>query len=211
MNKLSANLKNLLFNAKISENELARKTGISQQIINRILSGQNKNPKIATLIPLANYFMVSISQLIGDDIFDVKPKLNTNHLGWQEIPMIDWCLLKKKPLNVLLSQSNEKLLVDINPSRNIFALRMHDDSMEPKFSNGAILIFDSNKKPSNGDFYLLELPNHEIEFRQLFIKNNKLYKKCLNPLHQDYKATPIEDEIKSIGLLIQSRTDHIIH
>ena len=210
MNKLSANLKNLLFNAKISENELARKTGVAQQVINRILSGENKNPKIATLSPLANYFMVSISQLIGDDIFDAKPKLNTSHLGWQEIPIIDWDLLIKKSLNELVSQSNEKLLVDINPSKNIFALRMHDDSMEPKFSNGAILIFDPNKKPSNGDFSLLELPNHEIEVRQLFIKNNNLYKKCLNPLHQGYKSTPIGDDVKHLGLLIQSRTDHII-
>ena len=210
MNKLSANLKNLLFHAKISENELARKTGVAQQVINRILSGENKNPKIATLSPLANYFMVSISQLIGDEIFDVKPKLNISHLGWKEIPMLDWDLLIEKALNELLSQSNEKLLVDINPSENIFALKMHDDSMDPKFSNGSILIFDHNKKPSNGDFVLIELPNHQIEFRQLIIKSNKHYKKCLNPAHQDYKATPIGKSVTYLGLLIQSRTDHII-
>ncbi len=210
MNKLSANLKNLLFNAKISENELARKTGVAQQVINRILSGENKNPKIATLSPLANYFMVSISQLIGDENFDVKPKLNTVHLGWQEIPIIDWDFLSKKSLNELLSQSNEKILVDIGFSKNIFALRMNDDSMEPKLSNGAILVFDPNKKPSNGDFSLLELPNNEIEVRQILIKGKKIYKKCLSPSHKDYKSTQISEDTKYLGLLIQSRTDHII-
>ena len=209
MNKLSANLKTLLLNAKLSENELARKTGVAQQVINRILSGENTNPKIATLSPLANYFMVSISQLIGDEIFEVKTKVNTHHLGWNEIPMIEWNMLIQKPLSELLSQSNEKLLVDINPSNNIFALRMHGHSMEPKFTDGTILIFDPDKKPANGDFVLLELTKQEIEVRQIFIKNNKYYKKSLNPKHQDYKPVLIAEEFNYLGVLIQSRTDHI--
>ena len=70
--KLSQNLKILISNAKISENELARRTGIAQQIINRILLGENQNPKILTIIPLAHYFGVSVSQLIGDDEIQMK-------------------------------------------------------------------------------------------------------------------------------------------
>ena len=86
---------------------------------------------------------------------------------------------------------------------------MVDNSMEPKFSEGTILIFDPNKKPTNGDFVLLKSPTDSLEVRQIIIKNKKTYKKCLNPSHTDYAASEIGEIISYIGLLIQSRTDHV--
>ena len=211
MNKLSNNLKKLLRNAKISENELARRTGISQQIINRILSGENKNPKIATLAPLANYFMVSISELIDDELGNSETKLNPNHVGWQEAPLLDWESLGKSPLPQLLLQKNTRLLVDVGSKSDVFAVKMRDSSMEPKFSAGTLLIFESFKKPTNGDFILLGLPGQNIMMRQIFIKNDHIYKKCLNPKHEDYKITLITNDHTFIGSLIQSRTDYATH
>lgn len=207
MNKLSNNLKQLIQNAKISENELARRTGVPQQVINRILSGENKNPKLATLSPLCNYFMVTLSQMIGDEIQSSNTKLNTIHLGWQEIPVLKWDLLAKVSLNQLLSQNNEKILVDIKLANCIFALRMLGNSMEPKFSEGTILVFDHGNTPKNGDFALLCLSDREIEVRQIFIKNSMVYKKSLNPTSNDYNLTPIKENTRYLGLLIQSKTD----
>lgn len=209
MKKLRNNLKNLLHNAKISENELSRRTGVPQQVINRILSGENKNPKIATLSPLANYFMVSISQLIGDDIQASETKLNTQHSGWQEIPLIDWKSLGKSPLDELLSNSKDKLSIDITPADKVFAVRMVCNSMEPKFTEGTLLIFDPYKKPSSGDFVLLHLSDNEVIVRQIFIKKGKIYKKCLNPRCKDYKLTLLSQDCSYLGSLIQSRTDYI--
>ena len=153
MDKLSINLGKLLRNANISENELARRTGIAQQIINRILSGENKNPKLSTLNPLANYFMISISQLIGDELIDDRKNAQLYHLVGHEIPIIDYKLLEIKSINELLTQKNEKILVDSSLSgATIFAVRMHGDSMDPKFPEGTILIFEHNKEALNGDF-----------------------------------------------------------
>lgn len=59
-------LRNLMLNAKISEYELAKKTGVPQPSINKILNGKNTNPKISTLRPLAQHFMITISELIGE-------------------------------------------------------------------------------------------------------------------------------------------------
>ena len=209
MKTLSINLKNLLYTAKLSENELARRTGVSQQIINRILSGENQNPKIATLKPLANYFMVSISQLIGDDLSETETKLNPSHLGWQEIPLIDWIALSTLPLNELLLQSN-RLLIDIEPSNDMFAVKAHDNSMDPKFSEGTLLIFKYDQKPAHGDFILLRLPSDEILVRQYYTKNNTAYRKCLNPKYKDYKLTIIDQGSSYLGTLVQSRTDYVI-
>lgn len=210
MNKLSTNLRNLLLVAKISESELARRTGVPQQVINRILSGANKNPKIATLNPLATYFMITISQLIGDELCGSEIKLDTNHLGWHEVPVFKWELLGQTPFKELQLQNNEKVSVDIHLSNKAFALRMQGNSMEPKFAENTILIFEADKNPANGDFTLLFLDNGVIELRQLFVKNNKPYKKSLNPSNVDYNLTLInEDTTKYLGLLVQSRTDYI--
>lgn len=209
MNKLSSNLKKLLHNGKISENELSRRTGVAQQIINRILSGENKNPKIATLSPLAHYFTVSISQLIGDENIEVKTEINSANLGWQEVPFFDVNLFVNRPVKDILLETKEKLFIDVGLLKQVFAMKMNDDSMEPKFSNGTILIFDADKEPSNGDFVLFQSFDYSIEMRQLFIDKNQRYKKSLNPLHKDYTVSLLSKTLEKVGVLIQSRTDHI--
>ena len=209
MNNLSLNLKKLIHNAKISENELSRRTGIAQQIINRILSGENRNPKIATISPLANYFMVSISQLIGDEAISSSTKISDSYLSWQEIPFFDLNQFLNKPLREILFETEEKILADVHSSEYVFAMKMYDASMEPKFSDGTILIFDTSKQPCNADFVLLEHTNYALEMRQLFIGKNNFYKKCLNPKYKDYQTSLITEDHKQVGVLIQSRTDHI--
>lgn len=67
MASLSANLKVLMSLSKINASELARRTGIAQPIIHRLSTGQNTNPKLATIKPIARYFSVTVSQLIGED------------------------------------------------------------------------------------------------------------------------------------------------
>ena len=205
MNNLSINLKALLDKATISENELARRTGIAQQIINRILSGENQNPKIATLSPLASYFKISISQLIGEElvILEEKPKQY-----WQEISLIDWDDLKKYSIDEIMLLQKKQLFIDIENTKDIFAIKMKGSSMEPKFSEGSLLIFDSKKKPVNGDFILMKLSDNDIVVNQFFTKNNMNYKKCLNPRYKDYKMTLISKNSIYLGTLIQSRTDY---
>ncbi len=209
MKNLSLNLKNLLNNERISENELARRTGISQQIINRILSGENKNPKIATLSPLAHYFMVSISQLIGEEPSATKKKNHINQSGWQEIPLIEWDALAQFSSKDFLLRQNKTQLIDFQPTEGMFAIKMQDSSMEPKFSDGTLLIFDLDQHPVNGDFILLRSPSDIVTVRQFFIKANVAYKKCLNPRYKNYEISRIDENSEYLGTLVQSRTDYV--
>lgn len=210
MNKLGPNLKKLLVKSNLSENELSRRTGIPQQIINRILLGQNKNPKIATLIPLANYFMISISQLIGDEPISKEDiNLNVHHAGWSEIPIIECNLIKPLLLNELISRTTSKILVDIPTNSHCFALKLQDHSMEPKFPRNALLTFEYTKKIINASFGLLYIHLEEkIVFRQIFIKQEHIYTKCLNPKLQCYKLKQIHPKDEYLGLLIQAKINY---
>lgn len=51
---------------KINCTDLSRRTGIAQPIIHRLSHGQNINPKINTLKPIARYFKVRIDDLIEE-------------------------------------------------------------------------------------------------------------------------------------------------
>ena len=161
MTKLGLNLKNLLNQTKLTESELARRTGVAQQVINRIASGKNTNPKLDTLSQIASYFMVSISQLVGDEpiVFE-EVKLNSNHIGWNNIPFLSHEEINsKRDVKTLLTQVNTTLPTDIISSGELFALNMDDDSMEPKFPvNSILILYYSNtitRKTLNSDSYFL--------------------------------------------------------
>lgn len=64
--KLQKNLFNLMVKKGIrSGSDLARQLDIPPPSINRILSGQITDPRCSTLILLADYFDVSIDDLLG--------------------------------------------------------------------------------------------------------------------------------------------------
>jgi len=65
MKNLSEILSHLMSEANIKSAELARKTGIGQPVIYRLMTGVTENPQILTLKPIADYFGKSIDQLLG--------------------------------------------------------------------------------------------------------------------------------------------------
>jgi transcriptional regulator with XRE-family HTH domain len=59
----------LLDRRKLSQNGLAKLCGISQPTLSRIISGEQQ-PKKATLMAMARYLGVRVSQLIGEEPID---------------------------------------------------------------------------------------------------------------------------------------------
>lgn len=60
-------LRELMTDKNMSGQDLSRATGITQSTIQRILSGESESPRKATLEPIADYYNVSLSYLIGED------------------------------------------------------------------------------------------------------------------------------------------------
>lgn len=63
MNKVAANLRQLIRARGISENQLSRHTDVAQPTIHRILAGHTADPRDGTLRPLAAWFGVTVEQL----------------------------------------------------------------------------------------------------------------------------------------------------
>lgn len=68
---------------KIKKKDFIMKCGINQPIFNKILNGTLSNPRVATLTKLADYFQVSLDEILGRDTkyYNSKPKffLPVNH------------------------------------------------------------------------------------------------------------------------------------
>jgi len=191
MMKLTQNLKKLLLNHRLSENELARRTGVAQQVINRILSGQNKNPTIATLVPLAHYFSVSLSQLLGEG--DTICSSDLHYLEKQSVPLLSWETCQERILKTKLEH-------------DLFALQMNNKKLEPFIPENALLIFKQSKKPKDRDLAIVYLHHSKkIIFNRLFLDDGHFFVKLEGPSleAQLVQLKPTVDKI--MGVLIEVR------
>lgn len=81
-----------------------------------------------------------------------------------------------------------------------FALQVTDNSMEPEFKRGCIIIIDPAGVIEHECYVMAEVENGFI-FRQLVIENSNYY---LQPLHQDYMHEKRLIDINAIkGVIVQ--------
>lgn len=205
---LSTLLKGLMAELGINESELARRTGIGQPVVHRICSGETDNPKVATLSPIANFFAISISQLIGDEPLPadrIPGTFNPEAQSWRQVPLLAWEQVLSWPKLPPKLGPLPTISTDIELGQHAYAVTVRDITMEPRFPEGTILIIDPDLKPNSLDFAVvhiegLELPN----FKQVLIDGEHT---ILKPLNTDFKTLLLDKPHKFLGVMIQSRMD----
>lgn len=84
-----------------------------------------------------------------------------------------------------------------------YALRVHGESMEPKFYHGDILIVDPAREPRNGSYVIAKRCGHnDATFKQLVIDGGEIYLKALNPNWPD-RFIKITEEWTVCGVVVQ--------
>src|SRR3990167_6212407 len=119
--QLSNNLNYLLDKKKISATKLARELNLPAATIKNIRHGDNLNPTIATLSPIAQYFSVTIGQLVGEE--SLLEKLNVGVV--LSVPLFSWEEVLRWP-----AAEGEQWVnfLDTDYSDSIdFALRVNND------------------------------------------------------------------------------------
>ena len=202
MNLIGPNLKRLLLKENISENELSKRLGISQQIINRIISGLNQNPKLSTIMPIAEYFNIPLHELVSNPFDNNLPLKKFNN----KVPYVEFKELKNLGVEKALSSAKRYISIDVDVNCNYFATSMYDNSMEPKFSKGSILVFATHTEAYSGDFCLLKDDSNHYMFRQIMINSlDKKFVKCLNPICEEYDVLPLPINFYILATLLESR------
>lgn len=204
MHPISFILKSLLKQANLYELELARLTGIKQPCINRIISGKTPNPKIDTLRPIANFFGITVSQLIGEEpLFQNCSFNHFNRNTWHQAPLLEW----KNILNMSMYNKNlnqiKFISIDCIVSKDTYALRVENSAMEPKFPINSILIIDPKLQPQDHDYVIVSLPKNSTPIFRKFLIEGELY--YLKPLNPDFKTIFMEESPKFLGVVVQTK------
>lgn len=208
MHKLSKILKTLMADEGLTETELFRRTGIGQPVIHRIASGETDNPKIATLSPIASYFSISISQLIGDDPLPqarLTGRYSRKLERWHKVPLLSWTQIP-----MWLSSTNPQspartVATDANVSDKAYAVQLYNTSMNPQFTPGTTLIIDPLRDPKDGDFAIVhQIGQQSPTFKQVLIDGATI---ILKPLNKDFKTINHSENYRFLGVLVQSKFD----
>ena len=154
---------------------LSQSINLPSQTVYRILTGKTADPQTSTVIAIADYFKVSVDQLIGRvDIENNEIKSKNEVFSPIYVPVIDW----EKSLNykdfLEYIKSNEwKNFVCVDKqnvdSKYSFALKTKK-SMSYLSPEGTIVVINPNKTPVDGSLVLVHYENtDEPTLRELVL------------------------------------------
>lgn len=208
MNQLPKILLALMNEQDLTVSELARRTRIGQPVIHRVLSGETDNPKVATLSPIANFFAVSISQLIGDEALPKNRISGTFSLtpqSWKNIPLLSWEQALQWPVQSDLFHIEKHESTEMSVGDSGYALRVKDTTMLPRFPENTLLIVDPDLQPNDRDFVIAHLSGQkQAIFRQFLLNGDDVY---LKPLNTDFSMALLDKKSKILGVMVQARMD----
>lgn len=206
MEKLSSTLKYLLNEANISEAELARRTGIAQPMVNRLATGKNKNPKLETLKPIAKYFSITFSQLLGEEELPPSELRHNQYTTSNNSQSFELCLLNIDSINPDNIKSEIMIPTTAKVSDKAFAVLINNGNLEPRFSENTLLIIDPSVECSSNDFVLVH--NTTTNTNTLMqVKMDNSSNMLLQSLEEgkNYSSPFSTSELKILGVLTQAK------
>lgn len=196
LSQVSINLQKLMAEANISSVDLSKRTDIPTDTIKKIKTGKNPNPTIATLRPIAEYFKISVSQLIGDyNYLSNKTAIKLDGKVKNEIlniPLISWeDTINSSPTK---SPIDYCTILGYKLSKSSFALKINNDHYGIH-REGEIIFIDPEMQPQNKDYLLVHKTGAKIpDIKRLLIHEDTMYLQAIiydinrtKELNQDYK------------------------
>ncbi len=183
--------------AGLSINQLAKRSGLSEKYI-RLLERGERHPKVETLRKLARGLGVPFEEVASAAGLEIKKV--------EKVPVVPWDWIRKglevrgEAFGVADHVPEGWDWVEVIPtSQRAFALRVPDDSMEPEFAEGDIVVVDPMRKPVPGCFVVVRR-GEEAVLRQFHVCGEKRFLCALNPR---YPGTEMTGDHEIIGVVCQ--------
>lgn len=200
-NKLRDNLIKLMRRCRVKVSELHKSTGVPLTTLKRMKNDTNSNPTLSSIIPVANFFGLTVDQLVG-----IVPLPSDKLLGsyqekrgyWTNIPIIQWEEVIDWPqINIggcSITSTDAKI------SRDSFALIVETSDLTGFLAN-SILVIDPQAKPEHGDYIIAIKEGEKItSLKQFLLHEGEAYLKPVNP---HYKTISLDQSYKILGLVVQ--------
>ncbi|TLX65093.1 Cro/Cl family transcriptional regulator [Stutzerimonas nosocomialis] len=164
-----------------SENELARRSGVSQPTIHRIISGESRDPRQRNVEKLAKALGVSAHWLRHGDTgarepagaYEVPNAVPGPEIRspFREIKIVGTAQMGSEGYWYALDESDGH--VDV-PSRDpgAYALRLKGDSMAPAIRSGWIAVCEPNERLVPGEYVMIRLLDGQCMVKELLYAND---------------------------------------
>lgn len=199
--KLKSNLNLLMTEARLNAEELSRRIGLPASTIKKIRNNNEPNPTLSTLIPLAKYFSLTISQLIGDEPFPesrIPGTYKVNPHTLIHVPLISW----EEAVNWPIENSTDRptITTENNYSKNAYALIVEEDYWE-NLSKDTVLLVDPALQAEHRDFIIVYRSDHKVPtLKQVLFDEGHMY---LKPVTQQYNIAILTPEHRILGVVVE--------
>ncbi|MGM0703860.1 MAG: LexA family protein [Pseudomonadota bacterium] len=212
-------LKTLMEGKGWSENELARRSGVPQPTIHRILTGESKSPRAGNLQKLADALESSSSYLSYGDASSSRTEATSNvqrapqPIRYHRYPVIGYGQAGAwteavAPYPPGAEPHHET--TDYCAKGKAFWLEIKGDSMtaphggRPSIAEGTLVLFDTGIEAAPGKLVVAQLSDSgEATFKQLIEDGGQRYLKALNPA---YPLIPINGNCRILGVAVEAKT-----
>lgn len=201
--EIGARIVELRNQKKISQAELAKRSGVSQAGISYIEKGQ-RSPSAATIELLANALGCSSAYLMGES---VKPLKNVSARGCR-IPVVG-DVAAGVPIEAIQDILDyEEIAEELAQTGEYFGLRLKGDSMAPRMQSGDVVIVRQQDDVENGEIAVVLVNGDSATVKQvkklaegiMLIPYNKDYETMFYTA-QECAALPV----RIIGKVIECR------
>ncbi|MBF0283861.1 MAG: LexA family transcriptional regulator [Magnetococcales bacterium] len=202
--------------ANLTQKELADKVGISQTAIHKLECGRSRSSRRSVAIALAcgvepiwletgrgrmRALSRAAEQEEGDSYSSGSSRgARAPLISWEDAAL--WNEQERGP--------DRKVEVWVPVTRKIgktaFALSVSDDSMEPEFLEGDIIIVDPDAVPEHRKYVVVRLPGElKTTFKQIIMDGGRRY---LKPLNTRYPITEINESAVIKGVVVSKYKEY---
>ncbi len=172
----------LLMQAKnLTEAQLSRELSVAQPTMHKLMSGATTDPRISTLIPIANYFGISIDQLLGLVPFDPNMVAKADKILHSSIklPILPWEHIvehRKNLSDLTISNWSEWIAVNTPVNKTSYGTKIKNTSFPAPFSNSTVLVIDPSLPATNGSYIVLKsIKTDSITIKRCLLEGEDLW------------------------------------
>lgn len=193
--QLAENLNLLMAKHDVSALRLARESGVPISTVKKLRNKTLGNPTLATLLPIVQFFDISIDQLLCDNQKSSKKVIKKQQC--YEYPLISM----HEATDLFNYRPNGNMLLALNQySESAFAIKV-DCYDWPPFSPNTTLIIDPIEPLSHNDYVLVHFNGqNQVNFKKFRIEESNSF---LQSLSVSTNIVPFSSEYRLLGVVME--------
>lgn len=195
-------LKELRSSRNLTQMALAEKLCIAKSTISMYENGK-REPDYETLELIADFFNVNIGSLLTS-----KTTINSKSTTGTSVPVLGYVRAGIPIEAVEDILDYEEISSDLANTGEFFALKIKGDSMEPKISEGDVVIVRKQEKVENGELAVVLVNGNDATVKRFYMNESGVTLISSNPSYLPFVYSKSEVEelpVRVIGKVVELR------